>query len=1416
MTETNGQQPLRNISHSWCFYNRSPSIKLDALDGSKYMYKALGTFLSSPCSKIKKNPDRKDIEHDIEVGNFKIAETFHRQLRPSTQIQRAAKVQKRKFSDITQSGNSSAENLYLNEKIRKKLKASNSLSDISWCSLDDVNSECFQKSQSSNVLKRQPLDSKLCHLPMEDYRRKLRSSHSTVEANKNCESMRKHSLSSSYSGNSNGSGSCADRSYASDLEVVCEFQCRPIFVILEKLSKHKIKQLTSVGNLRTESVKVTRAMDSNKVAEPVVDAAYTKNVTTDNEASYLASHKSFDKFLNSSCVQNVEVTELSAGNLSDQSEHTRHDLEKGATDVIDVSSSSKFDRCFGMGRLDSKKDSVRLIDIENESKELVCAKDHIVGKLKHRHVQDSDGTATPVSSTVRMQLESKSIKKKRSRDIVDSFYTDANIELPLKHNSTPLGSHDVDSCSALSAGDDDTSPSSESTIDLSDEWTSAEYHKIVSDDIDSLQISDPHSCNQDVSKLSDNTRLLKAVSMSDHENLGLCNCISNGNVGNLLTTLDSLPEQRDCYTPVKSNKRGSKINSRLVCRRKRSGLHRNGSKWGNGNRDYSNNSDENRNNGNNLSSTGKNRNGSGNSQNNCCIQRRKSCEKYDFDDAKRSLKETKDHSVGKNNLCAKRNISCTDSKLSYLDVIDTPSECVKEKGKESVLCEPDSDSDESLFKNCSKFSGSSLSDTATAEERMDEDHFKVLDAVEDDCDFSDSYVPNFMTHSPHLHCQDDSVIEWRRVADLEEWWLNDRVNFEPSLESQISVLQDEECQYANEENERRPLAADAFQWCAMLADQSEWPDIDLCCFHDEANVDGCHFNTVKGLCVNKNKVVTSTQDVVFYSTENGKFEMERRLSETADSFVANSRPFNHSTCRTSEEQQISLDPVNELTLKTTRSKSGFLDSEPDARVKLDSGVFNAPGATDILCLTNAKSEAIKSDSCDKFTDSSAASSRDFNSNFDHNVSNMYDYNPSFASNGDESRLSMPFSALQASRSYFPSFQMLPDARICSAVPISNVATVNSLNDINPLRASTFTTSVQNAYKPVTEPCCRAVLLSVCSPLLGSADQTFLGPPGSRTSKGVSRNHTSAAASFSHVCPSPVYDHVISQMQATTCSHYSSQSSFVNTCYASLCQHNSSLCSNSSSCSLLNEDLSVACSLTVSSNVSWPKESSCSNLGFGLQPVLDFPCSRKFLDNANSLSAYDQKPNYPAFTASCSEIASNCLSVSTTQPSEVKFPSSVSSADDRNLDVINASSSFNSPGMIRDSWSSLVCSETTPNAKVCKRTLQQNELETSKRCSNDLPASEKNLSLSERSDDTIGTQSTLAEYNLKSSQKTCTLNKDPVISNDNGSVSYDDCNSDMCSWLAASMGLYTCICGAAFSDSWSCLQHQFKCSVMIKQ
>lgn len=39
---------------------------------------------------------------------------------------------------------------------------------------------------------------------------------------------------------------------------------------------------------------------------------------------------------------------------------------------------------------------------------------------------------------------------------------------------------------------------------------------------------------------------------------------------------------------------------------------------------------------------------------------------------------------------------------------------------------------------------------------------------------------------------------------------------------------------------------------------------------------------------------------------------------------------------------------------------------------------------------------------------------------------------------------------------------------------------------------------------------------------------------------------------------------------------------------------------------------------------------------------------------------------------------------------------------------------------------------------------------------------------------------------------------------------DCCNQDMSSWLAASMGLYTCICGAAFSDGWSCHQHQVKC------
>ena len=41
----------------------------------------------------------------------------------------------------------------------------------------------------------------------------------------------------------------------------------------------------------------------------------------------------------------------------------------------------------------------------------------------------------------------------------------------------------------------------------------------------------------------------------------------------------------------------------------------------------------------------------------------------------------------------------------------------------------------------------------------------------------------------------------------------------------------------------------------------------------------------------------------------------------------------------------------------------------------------------------------------------------------------------------------------------------------------------------------------------------------------------------------------------------------------------------------------------------------------------------------------------------------------------------------------------------------------------------------------------------------------------------------------------------------------DCNTEMSSWLAASMGLYNCECGAAFSDSWSCRQHKAKCPVV---
>ena len=46
----------------------------------------------------------------------------------------------------------------------------------------------------------------------------------------------------------------------------------------------------------------------------------------------------------------------------------------------------------------------------------------------------------------------------------------------------------------------------------------------------------------------------------------------------------------------------------------------------------------------------------------------------------------------------------------------------------------------------------------------------------------------------------------------------------------------------------------------------------------------------------------------------------------------------------------------------------------------------------------------------------------------------------------------------------------------------------------------------------------------------------------------------------------------------------------------------------------------------------------------------------------------------------------------------------------------------------------------------------------------------------------------------------------------GEISDPRCNEEeMSSWLAASMGLYTCPCGAAFSDSLTCRQHQINCS-----
>lgn len=45
----------------------------------------------------------------------------------------------------------------------------------------------------------------------------------------------------------------------------------------------------------------------------------------------------------------------------------------------------------------------------------------------------------------------------------------------------------------------------------------------------------------------------------------------------------------------------------------------------------------------------------------------------------------------------------------------------------------------------------------------------------------------------------------------------------------------------------------------------------------------------------------------------------------------------------------------------------------------------------------------------------------------------------------------------------------------------------------------------------------------------------------------------------------------------------------------------------------------------------------------------------------------------------------------------------------------------------------------------------------------------------------------------------------------GEISESRSDEEMSSWLAASMGLYTCVCGAAFSDSWSCQQHQINCS-----
>ena len=746
-------------------------------------------------------------------------------------------------------------------------------------------------------------------------------------------------------------------------------------------------------------------------------------------------------------------------------------------------------------------------------------------------------------------------------------------------------------------------------------------------------------------------------------------------------------------------------------------------------------------------------------------------------------------------------------------------------------------------------------------------------------DDADAYVPNFMTHSQSL--DESSLTEkWKEATDLEEWWLND-------IGSWINVSAMNSTISSSTASEKS-MSSEDFRWCAMIADQSEWPELelDLPTTVLEKSVDECNRNTPLTADAEEGQALHGE------GANSGESDMNQcEDSQPLESLrpIAKPKCVKPTSCRVGKRKQLPWLRLKETgslgtcKLTSTARKANaklndtVLDTGSSDNVAVASGVMELEAddkkhdQVDQMKNTSV-SEALKGKSCEENADSGTPSSPSLVGTLSAAsspalVGTLSTLTPAANSTHISSVASGILAPSDVHMNRDAHFPCSPcDGTFSRTSPVT--ARCHDRSEALCRQASSFT-SHSSSYLNLK---CNAVAVGSVGSNHSSSTDLLLYSNSSVAS--INQNMCDSRFDFNpYVVPfnnEPSFAYFVPRSQAA------SKSCFIQNASAASITHTSSVKVASTGsheqlarCQTISNEVTVNCA-TNSRGGSAQSESKAKGITTEktLGPLV-------FSDMTQSNTSQHVLPTKHVIPVACSTMNSSSLAsdsaITTSKIIDTSLSlnsSSFASQTDYDYSskteqsVIN-NEVYRNPNFVHNDLKNSKLFPTSRKAEVCEKDLavdknvcdhsfrghlaeREFELpmlrigldmhgrsqERDEICSKDLVKdsqpcfsyaglyrrfSKLDQGLSCDSSEALDAASENSSQDVPSEvgSKVCTKDVGPRSPSSEDTLMYNDCNSDMCSWLAASMGLYTCDCGAAFSDSWSCQQHQSRCSAVVR-